>query len=191
MRAPPCWPRKVVAHLGLSPLLPIVGPVVFSHAKARSREGFSRSEPPTFSHSLSRPCPLAPRPFFPPLPLHENGVIRYRFFGPSRRFARAVPPQFLGEQICVDAIRRIYESVPDATPIPLELRRRRVEVIILPLDEGEPATTGPDSAGPDNGMAQFFGSLPDMPDPTLEISLEPLPPNCFRPPEWCGGSPGR
>ena len=72
----------------------------------------------------------------------------------------------------MEAIRRIYESVPDTIQIPLELRRRRVEVIILPLDEGEPATTGPDSAGPDNGIAQFFGSIPDMPDRVVLMDYE-------------------
>jgi hypothetical protein len=72
----------------------------------------------------------------------------------------------------MEAIRRIYESVPDTIQIPLELRRRRVEVIILPLDEGESATTGPDSAGPDNGIAQFFGSIPDMPDRVVLMDYE-------------------
>lgn len=59
----------------------------------------------------------------------------------------------------MDAIRQIYESVPDMIQIPPELRRRRVEIIILPLDEEQPA-----QVGPDNGIVQFFGSIPDMPD---------------------------
>ncbi|MGI8468845.1 MAG: hypothetical protein ACR2N3_10360 [Pyrinomonadaceae bacterium] len=35
----------------------------------------------------------------------------------------------------MEAIRRIYESLPDVISVPPELRRRRVEIIILPLDE--------------------------------------------------------
>lgn len=32
-------------------------------------------------------------------------------------------------------VRHIYESLPNIITVPAELRRRRVEVIILPLDE--------------------------------------------------------
>lgn len=32
-------------------------------------------------------------------------------------------------------IRQIYEEAPDAIPVPEELRRRRVELILWPLDE--------------------------------------------------------
>ncbi len=35
----------------------------------------------------------------------------------------------------MEAIRQIYESLPNVINVPPELRRRRVEVIILPLDE--------------------------------------------------------
>ncbi len=58
----------------------------------------------------------------------------------------------------MDAIRQIYESVPDTITIPPEWRRRRVEVIILPLDEGEA------SRGPDEDIARFFGSIPALPE---------------------------
>ena len=34
-------------------------------------------------------------------------------------------------------LRQIYESVPNVIPVPAALRRRRVEVIMLPLDEIE------------------------------------------------------
>ena len=34
-------------------------------------------------------------------------------------------------------LRQIYESVPNVIPVPATLRRRRVEVIMLPLDEVE------------------------------------------------------
>lgn len=37
------------------------------------------------------------------------------------------------------AIRQIYESAPDAIPVPEALRHRRVEIILLVQDEGEPA----------------------------------------------------
>ncbi|MCW5969651.1 MAG: hypothetical protein KIT57_14180 [Blastocatellales bacterium] len=46
----------------------------------------------------------------------------------------------------MNAIRRIYESVTDSISIPPEWRRRRVEVIILPLDDGDSATSGRDDA---------------------------------------------
>ena len=40
------------------------------------------------------------------------------------------------EVICeMDAVRKIYEDVPDTIPVPPELRHRKVEVIILPLDD--------------------------------------------------------
>ena len=35
----------------------------------------------------------------------------------------------------MEASRQIYESLPNMISVPPELRRRRVEVIILPLDE--------------------------------------------------------
>ena len=34
-------------------------------------------------------------------------------------------------------LRQIYESVPNVIPVPAALHRRRVEVIMLPLDEVE------------------------------------------------------
>ena len=34
-------------------------------------------------------------------------------------------------------LRQIYESVPNEIPVPVALRRRRVEVIMLPLDDIE------------------------------------------------------
>lgn len=37
----------------------------------------------------------------------------------------------------MQAIRQIYESLPDVINVPAELRRRKVEVIILPLDEND------------------------------------------------------
>lgn len=37
----------------------------------------------------------------------------------------------------MQAIRYIYESMPDVINIPDELRRRKAEIIILPLDEND------------------------------------------------------
>ncbi|HWQ35776.1 MAG TPA: hypothetical protein VNQ79_23230 [Blastocatellia bacterium] len=62
----------------------------------------------------------------------------------------------------MDALRQIYDSVPDMITIPPEWRRRRVEVIILPLEEGEPGEGGTD--GPDEDIARFFGSIPSLPE---------------------------
>ena len=70
----------------------------------------------------------------------------------------------------MDAIRQIYESVPDTITIPPEWRRRRVEVIILPLDEGEPRQGEPE--GPDEDIARFFGSIPDLPERAAQGEYE-------------------
>ena len=43
-------------------------------------------------------------------------------------------------------LRQIYESVPNMIPVPAALRRRRVEVIMLPLDEVENPPTLSDEA---------------------------------------------
>lgn len=37
-------------------------------------------------------------------------------------------------------IRRILEDAPDAIPVPEELRHRRIEYILWPLDEAEEPT---------------------------------------------------
>lgn len=61
----------------------------------------------------------------------------------------------------MDAIRRIYETVPDTISVPPELRHRRVEVIILPLDEEH---TESKSVKDSRDSAEFFGALPDFPE---------------------------
>ena len=69
-------------------------------------------------------------------------------------------------------IRRIYERMPETISVPPELRSRRAEVIILPLDEVsdadelEPkAVNGQtESETADPGITQFFGCLPDFPE---------------------------
>ena len=61
----------------------------------------------------------------------------------------------------MEAIRQIYESGPEliSIAIPPELQRRRLEVIIMPLEE-----TRENPAVADEGILQFAGCLPDFPD---------------------------
>lgn len=69
-------------------------------------------------------------------------------------------------------IRRIYERMPETISVPPELRSRRAEVIILPLDEmadaDEPelkiVNGQSESETDDPSITQFFGSLPDFPE---------------------------
>jgi len=65
-------------------------------------------------------------------------------------------------------IRRIYERMPETISVPPELRSRRAEVIILPLDEiadvDEPESKAVESEVADPLITQFFGSLPDFPE---------------------------
>jgi hypothetical protein len=63
--------------------------------------------------------------------------------------------------------RQIYDQVPATITIPLALRHRRVEVIILPLDE--PIPSGVAEAVDANGwpvgfFEETFGSIPDFPE---------------------------
>jgi len=46
----------------------------------------------------------------------------------------------LGKGKIMEAIRQIYDSLPDVISVPAEMRRRKVEIIILPLDENETET---------------------------------------------------
>ena len=67
------------------------------------------------------------------------------------------------EVICeMDAVRKIYEDVPDTIPVPPELRHRKVEVIILPLDDDGSKTSVTVETQPDS--AELFGALPDFPE---------------------------
>ncbi len=68
----------------------------------------------------------------------------------------------------MDAIRQIYERIPGTIIIPPELRDRRVEVIIFPLDQNEDKKTNV-SAVDENGwpigfFEATFGSAPDLPE---------------------------
>ena len=65
--------------------------------------------------------------------------------------------------------RQIIDTVSDTITIPVELRHRRVEVIILPLDEanhnGKLNADELDTNGwPIGFFEQTFGSIPDFPD---------------------------
>ena len=42
----------------------------------------------------------------------------------------------------MEANRQIYESLPNVISVPVKMRRRRVEVIILPLDENGGGSDG-------------------------------------------------
>ena len=67
------------------------------------------------------------------------------------------------EVICeMDAVRKIYEDVPDTIPVPPELRHRKVEVIILSLDDDGSKTSVTVETQPDS--AELFGALPDFPE---------------------------
>ena len=63
--------------------------------------------------------------------------------------------------------RTIYDLAPAVIEMPLALRQRRVEVIILALDE--PTTNGAATATDANGWPvgfaeRTYGSIPDFPD---------------------------
>ncbi len=63
--------------------------------------------------------------------------------------------------------RTIYEVAPALVEVPLELRQRRVEVIILALDEQSPNGNGgaTDALGwPVGFFEETFGSIPDFPE---------------------------
>ncbi len=62
----------------------------------------------------------------------------------------------------MDAVRKIYDDVPDTIPVPPELRHRKVEVIILPLDEVGSKNKATGETRQDT--AELFGALPDFPE---------------------------
>jgi len=86
----------------------------------------------------------------------------------------------------MEAVRQVYEKLPETITMPLEMRDQRVEVILLPL-EGEPdiaalaaefGMTPEELADPE--VLKFAGSIPDFPPrapqqrpPTIpELELE-------------------
>ena len=67
----------------------------------------------------------------------------------------------------MEVLRQIYESGPDFVSIPPELRRRRLEVIILPLEE-----SAINNDVPDKEVMKFWGCIPDFPDIEAEGDYE-------------------
>ncbi len=68
----------------------------------------------------------------------------------------------------MEAIRQIYERIPGTITIPRELHDRRVEVIILPLDQNDEKISN-GAAVDENGwpigfFEATFGSTPDLPE---------------------------
>ncbi|MCE7983041.1 MAG: hypothetical protein DYG89_17795 [Caldilinea sp. CFX5] len=68
--------------------------------------------------------------------------------------------------------RQIIDEVPETITVPIELRHRRVEIIILPLDEASTngtvhneQTVAVDANGwPLGFFEETFGSIPDFPE---------------------------
>jgi hypothetical protein len=66
----------------------------------------------------------------------------------------------------VEAFRQIYEKMPASISIPEDMRDRKAEIIIFPLDN-EPVITissKVDTTLPDAEMLKFAGCLPDFPE---------------------------
>jgi hypothetical protein len=69
----------------------------------------------------------------------------------------------------MEAIRQVYEKLPEVITVPAEMRDRRVEVILLPLDE-EPDVAAlaaelgmkPEEIADPHAL-RFAGCLPDFP----------------------------
>lgn len=74
----------------------------------------------------------------------------------------------------MQAIRQIYESLPDVINVPAELRRRKVEVIILPLDENETQIVT-EAACLQFGNARGQVTMSDDFDQSLEDFAEYMP----------------
>jgi hypothetical protein len=74
----------------------------------------------------------------------------------------------------MQAIRQIYESLPDVISVPSEMRRRKVEIIILPLDENEPEIVA-DKPRPQFGNARGQVEISDDFDAPLEDFAEYMP----------------
>lgn len=74
----------------------------------------------------------------------------------------------------MEAIRQIYDSLPDVISVPAEMRRRKVEIIILPLDENETETISAEPR-PQFGNARGQVSMSDDFDQPLEDFAEYMP----------------
>ncbi|WP_295440517.1 hypothetical protein [uncultured Thiodictyon sp.] len=66
----------------------------------------------------------------------------------------------------MNAIRLIYDAVPDSLSVPPSMRRRRAEVVFLALDEE--TVPAPTESIRDDWPAGFFeqtaGAIPDLPE---------------------------
>jgi hypothetical protein len=61
----------------------------------------------------------------------------------------------------MNAIRQVYDAVPDSLPVPPSMRRRRVEVVFLALDEdAAPIRTD----WPQEFFEQTAAALPELPE---------------------------
>ena len=61
----------------------------------------------------------------------------------------------------MNAIRQVYDAVPDSLPVPPSMRRRRVEVVFLALDED----AAPIRADWSQGLfEQTAAALPELPE---------------------------
>ena len=79
----------------------------------------------------------------------------------------------------MNAIRLVYDAVPDSLPVPPVMRHRRVEVVFLALDE-EAAAVPAEALGTEwreGFFEQTASALPDLPerdDQGRHPSREPL-----------------
>jgi hypothetical protein len=74
----------------------------------------------------------------------------------------------------MEAIREIREVTSDtvSVKIPEAFRKRRIEIIILPLEQSAESGAGSDSAWPPGYFEQVVGSAPDFPDVEYEGDFE-------------------
>lgn len=81
----------------------------------------------------------------------------------------------------MDAIYQIYEKMPEVITVPAELRDRRVEVILQPLDEEPDLAELAARLGmkledvKDLHGLRFIGSLPDFPPRAPQGEFEERP----------------
>ena len=61
----------------------------------------------------------------------------------------------------MQTVRKIYESLPKVIRVPDALKNRRVEVILLPLDDASAASPGPHKGK--NPIADFVGAWKGKP----------------------------
>lgn len=66
----------------------------------------------------------------------------------------------------MNVIRKIYEAIPSTIQIPSSLKNRKVEVILLPLDDEQPSvkTTKTKSKAIDNIIGAWKGEPLTRPD---------------------------